>query len=86
MYEAVAGYRPLTAACAARTTWRSATRSWSTPPYEMPEGIPHEVEKILWAALEPNPDDRPLPHEFAEALEPVMARQPKARFAGFTTR
>ena len=41
---------------------------------------------LTLAALEPDPADRPLPHEVAEALEPVMARQPKARFAGFTTR
>ena len=56
------------------------------PPYELPDGTPHEVAKILFAALEPDPADRPLPHELAEALEPVMARQPKARFAGFSTR
>ena len=56
------------------------------PPHELPDGTPHEVVKILFAALEPDPADRPLPHELAEALEPVMARQPKARFAGFRTR
>ena len=86
LYEAVAGYRPFDRGVRHSDDLEERYPQLVDPPYEMPEGIPHEVEKILWAALEPNPDDRPLPHEFAEALEPVMARQPKARFAGFTTR
>jgi eukaryotic-like serine/threonine-protein kinase len=86
LFEAVAGYRPFDRG------HRDSPDPWLRhpqlvdPPYEMPDGTPHEVVKILFAALEPDPADRPLPHELAEALEPVMARQPKARFAGFSTR
>lgn len=86
LFEAVAGYQPFDRG---ERDSRDPQRRYPQlvdPPYEMPEGTPHEVEKILFAALEPDPADRPLPHEFAEALEPVLARQPKARFAGFSTR
>jgi serine/threonine-protein kinase len=37
------------------------------------------VAKTVYAALEPDPADRPLPHEIAGALEPVLAAQPAAR-------
>jgi serine/threonine protein kinase len=85
LFEAVAGFRPFN-----HGDRHSSDRERRYPqlvdaPYVLPEGTPHEVHKIVLAALEPDPDDRPLPHEVAEALEPVMARQPKARFAGFST-
>lgn len=86
LFHAVAGYRPFDRGESSSSDPELRYPQLVDPPYEMPEGTPHEVQKILWAALEPDPADRPLPHEFAEALEPVMARQPKARFAGFSTR
>lgn len=86
IFHAVAGYRPFDDGDRRSSDLERRYPQLVDPPYEMPEGVPHEVEKILWAALEPDPADRPLPHEFAEALEPVLARQPKARFAGFSTR
>ena len=55
-------------------------------PYELPGNVPPEVAKTLYAALDKDPERRPLPSEFAEALEPVLARQPKARLAGFRVR
>jgi serine/threonine protein kinase len=48
-------------------------------PHELPSGVPAEVRKVVGAALEPDPADRPLPHEFVSALEPVLAAQPRAR-------
>jgi serine/threonine protein kinase len=86
LFHAVAGYRAFP-----EGDRRARDRELRYPqlveaPAELPETAPHEVQKIIMAALEPDPVDRPLPHELAEALEPVMARQPKARFAGFTTR
>ncbi|TYL49636.1 serine/threonine protein kinase [Nocardioides sp. BGMRC 2183] len=35
-----------------------------------------EVREVVLATLERDPADRPLPHQVADALEPVMARQP----------
>ena len=86
LFEAVAGYRPFDRGERHAPDPELRYPQLVDPPYEMPDGTPHEVVKIVFAALEPDPADRPLPHELAEALEPVMARQPKARFAGFTTR
>lgn len=48
-------------------------------PYELPETVPSEVAKVVYAALAKDPAHRPLPHEIAGALEPVLARQPRAR-------
>ena len=86
LFEAVAGYKPFE-----NGDRKARDRELRYPqlvdePHTLPEATPAEVVKILSAALEPDPADRPLPHELAEALEPVMARQPKARFAGFSTR
>jgi serine/threonine-protein kinase len=55
-------------------------------PYQLPERVPSEVAKILYAALDPDQSARPLPHEVAEALEPVLARQPAVRLGGFKAR
>ena len=85
LFEAVAGYRPFDRGERRSPDPELRYPQLVDPPYELPDGTPHEVVKILFAALEPDPADRPLPHELAEAFEPVMARQPKARFAGFTT-
>ena len=85
LFHAVAGYRPFDEGDA-----KAADREVRYPqlveaPYDLPDGTPHEVQKVVMAGLEPDPVDRPLPHELAEALEPVLARQPKARFGGFKT-
>ena len=48
--------------------------------------MPAEVVEVLHAGLDKDPARRPLPAEFAEALEPALARQPRARFAGFKVR
>lgn len=48
----------------------------------LPDRTPAEVSKVVYAALELDPANRPLPHEVAEALEPVLDRQPPARLGG----
>jgi serine/threonine protein kinase len=85
VFHAVAGYRPFDEGDPQASDRTERYPQLLDPPYEMPDDTPHEVRKILIAALDPDPAARPLPHEFAEALEPVLARQPKARFAGFST-
>ncbi|WP_183094238.1 serine/threonine-protein kinase [Nocardioides stalactiti] len=79
LFHAIAGERP----------FRAGHRDGATPyerhpqvrdvPGPLPSGIAPEVAEIIGAALAPAPGDRPLPHEISEALEPVLARQPKAR-------
>ena len=68
LFEAVAGHR-----------------AYDEPGDELaalPDRVPTEVAKVLSACLEVRPEDRPLPHEIAEALEPVLERQPPVRLGG----
>ena len=54
--------------------------------FGLPDKVAPDVAKLVLACLEPDPADRPLPRELAEGLEPALARLPKARLSGFTTR
>ena len=82
VYQAVTGSRPFD-----EGDRQAADRAARYPqlvdaPYELSPRTPHEVAKVVLAALDPLPENRPLPHEFAEALAPVLSRQPKARLGG----
>jgi serine/threonine-protein kinase len=79
LFEAVAGYRPFDEGDRDAEDPRLRFPQLVDPPYELPDGVPDEVAKVVYAALEPDPADRPLPHEIAGALEPVLAAQPPAR-------
>jgi serine/threonine-protein kinase len=79
MFEAVTGYKPFDEGDQSSDDVPVRYPQLVDLPYEMPDTTPHEVEKILFAALEKDPANRPLPHEFAEALEPVLARQPSPK-------
>lgn len=83
LFEAVAGYRAFDDGDLDAPDVRARYPQLVDEPDELPDRVPHEVVKILDAGLEKRPGDRPLPHEVAEALEPVLARQPRARLAGF---
>lgn len=48
-------------------------------PRPLPHGTPDEVVKVIHAALERDPANRPLPHEMVAALEPVVAALPGPR-------
>jgi serine/threonine protein kinase len=48
-------------------------------PRPLPDGTPAEVAKVLHAALDRDPGNRPLPHEVVDALEPVVAALPEPR-------
>ena len=86
LFHAVAGYRPFEEGDSSADDREVRYPQLVDPPYEFPDRTPHEVQKAVLAGLQPDPADRPLPHELAEALAPVLARQPKARFSGFTAR
>lgn len=68
LFEAVAGFR----ACDLPTDELA----------DLPDRVPAEVAKVIGACLEVRPADRPAPHEIAEALEPVLDRQPPVRLGG----
>jgi serine/threonine-protein kinase len=76
LFEAVAGYRPFDDGDPEADDPRARFPQLVEPPYELPERVPAEVAKVVYGALEAEPADRPLPHEIATALEPVLAAQP----------
>lgn len=73
LFEAVAGYRAFDG---------HGLPQLDEDPYELPDRTPTEVVKVLYAGLDRAAANRPLPHELAEALEPVLDRLPAARLAG----
>ena len=52
-------------------------------PAALPDDVPAVVAETVIACLRRDPDDRPLPHEVAEALEPVLAGLPRGSLAAF---
>jgi serine/threonine protein kinase len=86
LFEAVAGYRAFDDGDLDSDDVTVRYPQLVDEPYELPERVPDEVVKVILAGLEKDPAQRPAPHEVAEALEPVLARQPRARLAGFRVR
>jgi serine/threonine-protein kinase len=76
LFEAVAGYRAFDDGDPASDDPVARFPQLVDPPYELPDRVPADVAKVVYAALEADPANRPLPHEIATALEPVLARQP----------
>ena len=79
MFEAVAGYKPFEEGDLSSADVRVRYPQLVEEPYELPGRLPHEVAKLLFAGLDKDPAARPLPQEFAEALEPVLTRQPRGK-------
>jgi len=86
VFEAVAGYRAFDDGDREADDLAERFPQVVDEPYELPGKVPPEVAKMLYAALDKDPARRPLPSEFAKALEPVLARQPRPRLAGFKVR
>lgn len=87
LFEAIAGYRAFDdgdrdgADLAAKFP---QTRDLS---YTLPEDrVAPDVAAVVYAALDPDPAKRPTPSELAEGLQDALARQPRARLAGFKVR
>ena len=75
LFEAVAGYRAFAGPPADHP-------QRIEDPLDLPAGVPPEVAKVVQAGLDRVPANRPLPHEVAEALQPVLERQPPVRLGG----
>ncbi|WP_166390572.1 serine/threonine-protein kinase [Nocardioides ochotonae] len=86
VFEAVAGYRPFESGDLKAPDVRERWPQLVQAPRALPDGVPGEVVEALHAGLDKDPARRPLPAQFAEMLEPALARQPRARFAGFKVR
>ena len=79
LFHAITGERPFREGDRDGRTPDERHPQVAEPPGPLPAGVAPEVAEVVVAALAPRPADRPLPHEIAEALEPVLARQPKPR-------
>jgi eukaryotic-like serine/threonine-protein kinase len=86
LFEAIAGYKAFDRAPEGASSLEQRFPQVVEAPYELPDRVPDDVAKVVYACLEPDPADRPLPHELAEALQPALARAPRGRLAGFKVR
>jgi len=83
VFEAVSGERPFADGDLDAVTPAERHPQVAVPPRPLPATLAPEVGEVLAAGLERRPEDRPLPHEFAEALEPVLERMPRPRLGGW---
>ena len=86
LFEAIAGYRAFDEGDPRAEALEDRFPQLASAPYALPERVPAEVSEVVYAALAPAPQDRPLPHQVAEALQPVLERQPVGHLAGFRLR
>lgn len=83
LFHAIAGREPFPEGDPHATAAVDQFPQLAVDPGLLPDRTPHEVAKVVLAALERDPANRPLPHEIAEALEPVLAGLPRGHLAGF---
>lgn len=86
LFAAVAGVRPFPEGDPDARDVADRFPQVALPPRDLPDDVPREVARVLRAMLEHDPADRPLPHEVADALEPVLAGLPRGSLAGFKIR
>jgi serine/threonine protein kinase len=86
LFHAIAGYRPFPDGDADADDARRRFPQLVDLAYALPDSVPDDVAKVVLATLEPDPADRPLPHEVAEGLQPALERAPRGRLAGWKVR
>ncbi len=86
LFEAIAGFKPFDPPAPDAVTVEERFPQVAEPSYELPDRTAADVAKVVYACLEPSPENRPLPHEVAEGLQPALERAPRGRLAGFKVR
>jgi eukaryotic-like serine/threonine-protein kinase len=86
LFHAIAGYRPFAGGDTASDDVRRRFPQLADLAYALPGTVADDVAKVVLACLEPDPADRPLPHELAEGLQPALERAPRGRLAGWKVR
>ena len=86
LFHAIAGYRPFDDGDERADDVAVRFPQVRDLAYALPDTVAPDVATVVLACLEPDPADRPLPHELAEGLEPALARAPKGRLAGWKMR
>lgn len=83
LFEAVSGHRPFRDGDPAADTAAERHPQLVEEPRELPADVPGPVREVLLAGLSREAGYRPEPREVSEALEPVLARLPAPRLAGW---
>ncbi|NYE38975.1 serine/threonine protein kinase [Nocardioides cavernae] len=86
LFHAVAGFRPFAHGDPDADDVPHRFPQLLDAPAALPDGVPPVVADVIAACLARDPDARPLPHEVAEALEPVLTGLPRGSLAGFRIR
>ncbi len=86
LFHAVSGRRPFRQGDPDADDVRRRFPQLVDPPAALPDRVPPVVAEVVLACLRADPAQRPLPHEVADALEPVLARLPRGALAGFRIR
>jgi len=86
LFHAIAGRRPFAHGDPGADDVRRRYPQLVDAPAALPDDVPPVVAETVLACLRPDPDERPLPHQVAEALEPVLARLPRGSLAAFHPR
>lgn len=81
LFHAVAGVRPFREGDPDAAEPAARFPQLLDAPAELPDDVPAAVVKVVHAMLEPDPADRPLPREVAEALEPELAGLPAPKLS-----
>lgn len=79
LFEAIAGHKPFNEGDEEAPEVGQRFPQVVEMPYLLPAQVPSDVAKVVYAALEPKPENRPLPHELAEGLEAALARVPRGK-------
>ena len=85
LFEAIAGYRPFPNGDVDAEEPSGRFPQLGARPQDLPARVPPDVAKVVLSCLEPDPANRPLPHQLAEGLQPALERLPRARLAGWRT-
>jgi serine/threonine-protein kinase len=83
LFEAVAGYKAFDEGDQDSDDLATRFPQLRDKPHALPEHVPAAVVEVVERCLAPDPADRPTPAEVADALGPVLARQPRGRLGGF---
>jgi serine/threonine protein kinase len=86
LFHAVAGARPFEHGDPDARDVRLRFPQLVAAPAALPDDVPPIIADVIAACLRVDPDARPLPHEVAEALEPVLAGLPRGSLAAFNPR
>jgi len=79
LFHAVAGYRAFDKGVVDAPDLPSRFPQLVDAPHDLPDQVPGPVREVLRAALDRDPDQRPLPAEIVDVLEPVLGGLPAPR-------